>query len=148
MLSFDDAGRPLAWPGLRRIKLWRETLNALGTTVTGLDRVFEGIDKFQLPLSPSAAAAPVPLKALYVLEAGPEDAAAGTVRLSGSAAVLAIVPELFRREALAAMALEPRALAQVAAVARHARIFRATRAWGFDMFEADAARLERHMLDA
>jgi hypothetical protein len=68
-MSFDAEGRPLAWPGLPRVKLWQEAADALGEPTAGLETVIEGEAKFHLPIA-ATGAGPVPLARLYVLAAG------------------------------------------------------------------------------
>ena len=143
VVSFDAAGRPLAWPGLPRIKLWRDALDRFGLARTDLERTHDDVEKFHLPLPARSRGAPVPLAAVYVLS----EAAASAPEvqaLTGVAAVEALMANIYRPQYLRPMSLAPRAFEQTARIANQTGVFAAPRVRGFDVFEGEAARLERH----
>jgi len=115
-VSFDGNGQASVMPGLARIKLWGETLAALGQSRDGLDRVAEGFDKFSLPMT-RAAVAPAPLRRLYVLEleAG---ASIRVERLTGATAVNAVLSNIYRWPVAAAMGMTADHFANAIALAR------------------------------
>lgn len=75
-VSFDAAGRPVVWPGLPRVKLWRDAAEALGHEPASLDRVAEDVDKYHVGLPAPRQNSPVPLRRVYLLERAAEGAAA------------------------------------------------------------------------
>lgn len=144
-VTFDGAMQPFAWPGSRNIKLWRDALDMFGQDSAQLSPVMDSMDKFQLPVVAEAEAPPKPLKLLYVIERGGLGAESGVERLSGKAAVHAVMTNIYRVETLAALGILERAFADASALVRNVGVYRATRAWGLDVFEAEVGKLERHI---
>jgi hypothetical protein len=78
MLVSDDLSRvdihigqsPLIWCTAVRLKLWRDTLDALGWHTDGLERDHYRTDKFHLPWPMDGSLQPVHLRAIYVLAWG------------------------------------------------------------------------------
>lgn len=148
MISFDEAGRPLAWPGLPRLKLWGDAIEAFGHDRRALDQAIEGMDKYHVPLTAKVTARPIPFRRLYVLTRAEGDAAGAVARLRGRDAMAAVMAHTYRGLYLAPMGLTERHFRQCAALLAHAEIHAASRAWGFDVFEREAGRLERHIFAA
>jgi hypothetical protein len=144
VVSFDDGMQPLVWPGLPRIKLWHDTLCAFGRDAGSLEEVTADAGKFYLPPTAQTAVHPRPLRAVYVLASAPRGGEGSIQRLRGRAAFQAMSANIYRREPLRAMGLTRQAFDLTAALLRHTAVYRATRPWGFDVFDAEAARLEQH----
>jgi hypothetical protein len=72
VLPLDRSGSAvLAIPGNQHLRLWRETLHAVGMTTEGLRRSAGGSrDKYFVPPALGIMTCPVPLKALVWLESG------------------------------------------------------------------------------
>src|SRR5205085_5403666 len=87
VVGVDDSGGLLAWPGLARLKLWRDAAEAFGHDSRTLQPAMDGIEKYHLPLPAATANAPRPLKRLYILSDRMPHAAAGISRLTGMAAL-------------------------------------------------------------
>ncbi len=143
-VGFDHADRPLVWPGIPRVKLWRDALEALGNESAGLDAVAEGIDKYHVAL-PRTLAGPVPLRRLYVLERSGDNAAGGVTRLRGQQAMQAVLEQTYRREYLAPLGLVPQHFRLCARLATAIEVYRLERAWGYEVFERELARLRAHI---
>ena len=47
--GFDENGRPVAWPGLPRLKLWRDAAETFGHDTRTLEPAMEGRQKYQCP---------------------------------------------------------------------------------------------------
>lgn len=145
VLSFDSGGAPFAWPGLPRLKLWGDAASAFGHDPAGLDRAMDGMDKYHVPIAGSGPARPIPFRRLYVLGRA-ESANDGRIeRLRGQEAMEAVLAQTYRGPYLAPMGLSGRHFAQCAALVAATEIYSASRAWGFDIFEREAARLEAHV---
>jgi hypothetical protein len=73
-VSFDAVGCPWVQPGIPRLRLWRNSLEAAGRSAGGLQRSFVGddaYDKWDFPIRPSGRAAePVQLAAICILSKG------------------------------------------------------------------------------
>jgi hypothetical protein len=147
MVDVDGVGAALAWPGIPRLKLWADAARAMGHDHTQLDRVAEGIDKYHVPAGSEAQARPVPLRRLYVLcrreAGGPRD----IVRLRGHEAMAAVMAHTYRGFCLEGLGLSQRHFRQCADLLASVGVYLAPRQWGFDCFDREVARLERHMLE-
>jgi hypothetical protein len=144
VVSFDADGSPLAWPGLPRLKLWRDAAEKFGRGEEMLERAVDGLDKFHVPLT-AAARGPYPLSHVYVLSNLADGGASDIVRLLGKNALQAIMTNTYRKIYLKPMGLIRANFFQAAALAKRAAIFAAPRRRGFDVFAEEAARLECHL---
>jgi hypothetical protein len=144
VVSFDEGGRPLAWPGLARLKLWRDAAETFGYDSRKLERVVDDLDKYNVPLMPSIAKGPFPAARMYILSDWAAGAATEVVPLTGSSSVQAIMSNTYRNTYLQAMRLTGANFVQATLLAKCARIFAAPRHRGYEVFAQEAARLERH----
>ncbi|RYY47859.1 MAG: hypothetical protein EOP59_00275 [Sphingomonadales bacterium] len=143
MIEFAESG-PRVWPGLPRLKLWAEAMAAFAPGLPEPERVRDRIDKFEIPIEGAAHVGPLPLRSLYVLSRAEPDAPAEIERLRGSAAIAAVLSQTYRAIYLPLMGLQVWQFAKAAELLRHTHVYAAARLWGYDRFEAEAARLERH----
>ncbi|HMJ92953.1 MAG TPA: hypothetical protein VK472_02505 [Allosphingosinicella sp.] len=148
ILSFDAEGEAFAWPGLPRLKLWGDAASALGHDPAALDRAMDGMDKYHVPVSAAGPARPIPFRRLYVLGRAEESEEGQILRLRGREAMEAVLAQTYRGAYLAPMGLTGRHFAQCAALLASAEIWSASRAWGYDVFKREAARLEQHLSSA
>ena len=98
VIRSDERGRAVAYPGLPRLRLWQDALEASGRIPAehspSFHRESDQRQKYDVPILPdSAASEPLPLQALFVLELGRELA---IEPLSGSRAVEAISANTYR----------------------------------------------------
>lgn len=135
-------GRPLAHPGIPRLRLWREALEAGGRDASSYERSFDDMDKYTVPTDLDRALPAVPLSHLYLLEKA--DDAPSVTRLEGSAAVEAMIANTYRGAYVRPMGLTRRHLLACAELARTVPVFRARRRWGYDSFDREGAALEAH----
>lgn len=147
-VSFDEAARPLAWPGLPRLKLWGEAAAAFGHDPAALERAVDGLDKYHVPLPRNGTSDSVPLRRVYLLARAEPGAPGGITRLRGHEAVAAVMDQTYRNACLAPMGLAGRHLRQCAALVAEVEVYAARRAWGYEVFEREARALEAHMLAA
>lgn len=145
VVGFDAAGRPHAWPGLPRLKLWREAALAFGHEPATLDRAVDGFDKFQLPLSQEGERRSARLRRVYLLARAEADTPAAIVRLRGHRAMEAVMAQTYRHEYLAPMGLTAKNFSHCAALLAATEVYEARRAWGYDVFESEVRALEAHM---
>ena len=145
VIGFSREGTPLAYPGLPRLRLWRQALERSGRLADDYDRSFDDLDKYDVPIGAEAGAEPVPLAAVYLLAKAEEPAGAGSIRrLTGVAAVDALVSNTYRGGYLRQIGGAGPHLAACARIAQVVPVFLAERVWGFDAFDAEAGRLEAH----
>lgn len=145
VVSFDLAGEPLAWPGIPRIKLWSDALAAFGRPVHDLERVYDGEDKFSLPFQPDPPLTAFPLRRIYLLGLAVPDSPPGIRPLAGAEAFNAVISNIYRWEFAAPLGRSQTHFANVVSLLRSTEVFAADRRWGFDVFMAEAERLERHI---
>lgn len=144
-IGFSADGIPLAWPGLPRLKLWSDAAEAFGHDPAVLDRAIEGYEKFHVPLPARGPSRPVPLRRLYLLARAEEGAGGSVRRLRGQQAMTAAMSQTYREVYLRPLGLAAQNFRHCAALLEHAEVFEARRAWGYDVFDREAARLAEHI---
>ena len=70
-----EAAGAVVFPGVPRLRLWRDALERSGRAADGFERSFEGRDKYDVPTPAALPTQPVALGAIYLLEDGPDDVA-------------------------------------------------------------------------
>jgi len=145
----QEGARPIAHPGIPRLRLWREALEASGRNVAEHELSFDDMDKYNVATRAREGAEPLPLGAVYLLERA-EAGTAGTVitALSGMAAVDALVSNTYRGGYLTMMGGTARHLAACVALARAVPVFTVSRAWGLERLGAELQLIERHAREA
>jgi hypothetical protein len=137
------SGCPLAFPGIPRLRLWREALEQSGRQTKGFELAFDDMDKWNVPTPAPRQSGPIPLSQVYLLRKADEEAPEIT-RLSGIAAVDALVANTYRGGYLAGMSGTKRHLSSCLDLVRKVPVFSASRVWGFDDYAEQAGGLERH----
>lgn len=148
--AIDLVEPPLALPGVPRLRLWQDALEAAGLDGTAYPRSFAGHDKFDVPAAADDRKA-LPLGACYLLAEAAEGEAHGIVRLTGLDASETLVANTYRGAFVPLLGRGEHHLRACVALARQVPIFRAARRWGRDHYDDDAARLRDHarsLLDA
>lgn len=146
VISFDEAGQPIAWPGLPRLKLWGDAAQTFGHDRTALDQAIEGLDKYHVPLPPGRQLEPVPLRRLYILGQSEEGEDSTISRMLGHRAMEMVMSQTYRGCYLAPMGLAAQNFRQCAQLLSHIELYQARRAWGYEVFEREAGLLEGHIL--
>ena len=145
VIGFDAAGGPVAWPGIARIKLWSDSLAAMGHIADNLEPVLDRENKFSLPFPPDPLMQAIPLARIYMLRTADPQSCSTIVPLSGAEAFDNTLINVYRREFAAPLGQARTLFANVAALVRATEVFAAEREWGFDVFRAQAEALERHI---
>ncbi len=124
-------------PSFARLKLWRDTLEAMGEDLTGLERVRDALDKFDLRPTQHFDPAPCRLDSVLLLGTGevPE-----LVPLRATAAVPLIASHVSRPYIGRLLGRQPALFAAAARVASAVPVARLLRPLDYDRLE-DAARL-------
>jgi len=139
----DDSA--LVYPGLPRLRLWKEALEASGRDAADFARSYAGDDdwdKFDVPLE-AAVTAPgsTPLAAIYLLDKGE---AARVDHLGGIEAAEAIFANTYRGR-FVAEAGDPKSHWEACIrLVRTTPIFRAVRQWGHQRMDEESSRLLEH----
>lgn len=144
VIRFDGAG-PSVCPGLPRLRLWKEALEASGRNAEHFSRSYAGDDdweKFDVPLD--GAGTPqgtTPLGAIYVLDSAKKSR---IELLTGLAAADALFANTYRGR-FVAEAGEPRLHWEACIrLVRSTPILRAERQWGLERLESESRRLLDH----
>jgi hypothetical protein len=135
-------GIPLAHPGIPRLRLWREALEAGGRDASAYERSFDDMDKYTVPTDLERVLPAVPLSHLYLLEKA--EGSPSIDRLEGSAAVEAMIANTYRGAYVRLMGHSRDHMLACAGLARTIPVFRARRRWGYDSFDSEGAALEAH----
>jgi hypothetical protein len=142
VVTAGPGGTPLAHPGIPRLRLWREALEAGGRDASAYERSFDDMDKYTVPTDLERTLPAVPLSHLYLLEKAEGEPSID--RLEGSAAVEAMIANTYRGAYVRPMGRTREHLLACAQLARTVPVFRARRRWGFDSFDSEGAALEAH----
>ncbi|HEY6816882.1 MAG TPA: hypothetical protein VI168_15205 [Croceibacterium sp.] len=145
VVGFDEAGVPLAWPGLPRLKLWADAAAAFGHDSASLDRAVEGLDKYHVPLAPTGEQRPVPLRRLYLLARTAGGEAPTIRRVTGQQAMTAVMQQTYRNQYLGPMGLAADHFRLCAALLARIEVYEARRDWGYEVFAREAELLESHI---
>ncbi|MEI9989183.1 MAG: hypothetical protein WDM86_04015 [Rhizomicrobium sp.] len=146
-VSFPQEGGPLAWSGIPRLRLWRDSAEASGRDVDRLEPVADGLEKYHWPVKLHAPQEGLLLDRIYVLSdsgSGPRPAIS---RLAGADALEAIMEQTFRREYLGLMDGAEQRFARGVALLASVPVFRVPWPHDFRLLAGEAARLEDHILD-
>jgi hypothetical protein len=138
----------MAWPGVPRIKLWRDALKALGRDHHDLATVRDGLEKYEVPLDGLAGGTALPLERLYILREARLPSQETIERLTGAAAFDEFLNHTYRHRLLAPMGCAASHFAQCATLVKHVPVFSAGRRWGFECFADEAAKIEHHFRDS
>jgi hypothetical protein len=136
------AAGPLVQPGIPRLRLWLDALEATGRRSDVHERSFDGLEKFTVTTAAAGLGA-VPLGAVYLL-ARAGDRVPGVERLEGAAAVSALVANTYRGAYVPMMGRTRQHLEACVELARQVPIFLAHRAWDLDEMDIEAGRLMEH----
>jgi hypothetical protein len=137
----------VAYPGIPRLRLWREALEASGRDADAYSRSFDDTDKYDVPTVNEAGGKPVPLAAIYLLRKAEESGGNAEIeRLKGIDALETLMSNTYRGGYLSMIGRTSEHLSACVRVARAVPVFRAQRLWGFDRFDEQAGRLSEHAI--
>lgn len=135
----------VAYPGVPRLRLWRDALEKGGRDAADYGRSFDSLDKWDVPTRQPRTASPVPLAKIYVLARAAADSEGPVIRrLAGIDAVNALVANTYRGRYVRLAGLSQDHLATCLAIARAVPIFEAARSWDLEAFDREAALLREH----
>jgi len=143
VIRFGDDGQPMVWPGITRLKLWSQTLNAVGSSTQGLEPVLQKEDKYHLPADRVAEHRPVPLKAVYLI-----DKSGGSQelrRLRGAEAVNALMSHTYRGRMVPFLDKAAVHFASCLQLLSGAGVYELPRWWALDQLDQGASLIEEHL---
>lgn len=147
-VTCGDDGLVLAQPGIPRLRLWRDALEATGRDVAAHEHAFDDADKYNVRTAVAAGVQPRPLAAVYLLDDDRDPAKDFSIsRLSGLDAAEALIANTYRGGYLSILGGKSRHLAACARVAGTTPIYRVTRRWGRAHLAEQMRQLEQHAAD-
>jgi hypothetical protein len=145
VVGFSDDQAPFVYPGLPRLRLWKEALEASGRDTAHFARSYAGDDlwdKFDVPID--AASAPngsTPLAAIYLLDNGEQ----GRVdSIAGIEAAEALFANTYRGRFVAEAGDPKLHWESCIRLVQATPIFRAIRVRGLERMDEEAGRLLAH----
>jgi hypothetical protein len=148
VIDLDPAGKPFVHPAFPRVKLWKDSLDAIGVGVDGLVANRLGQSKYCLRFDETDEfeQRPVPLEAIYLLSpsrvARPGD---GEIRkLPAMAGVMALHQQIYRKRTAAIWGLEPALFNAAGRIAEAAGVYHLTRTGDLTELDAMVRRIEVH----
>ncbi len=145
VVTFNEADRPLVHPGIPRLRLWREALEASGRIVDEHPLSWRGDDSYQKYdvsiLGQGACREARPLTALYLLAQGETFA---IERIEGVEATDAIFANTYRGGYVPlANGTRNHWMASLQLV-RTVPVFRVTRRWGLALLDEECGQIRAH----
>lgn len=135
----------LLYPGMPRIKLWRDTLKHFGMdTDPGLIRDLTRTDKFHLPVNQRFQLSALPLQCVYNLERT-NDGCTTIVQESGYRGIQILLRNTYRPHFPHYMGLASKQLIQCGLVAKKTKVFRFLRPWDSEQPESSLQKLQHHI---
>lgn len=135
----------VAQPGIPRLRLWRDAVERSGRAVDAYERAFDALDKYTVGTNRDARPAALPLRAIYLLERDDSGAGPEIRRLSGIAAVRALIENTYRGSFIPLLG-NSRVHFETCLALNHAvPVFALSRPWDADSIDATMARVEEHV---
>ena len=137
-------GPPMAQPGSRRIKLWRDALSALGLSSEGLQRDMSRADKFHVTAAHGTAATPAPLDRIYLLQTTDQATPFVGERQAPLTAIATIAANTYRDELIAPLDIRQHHFRACAGIANQVPVYPLHRRRDLGAMDAVTAILEDH----
>lgn len=145
VVTSDDGAPPMAQPGLPRLRLWRDAVEASGRSPDDLEIAFAGHEKYVVPTHSKQAAGAVPLSRVYLLGELPAGETGQRIRrLSGIEAMAAIMANIYRGHYLKLLGGSERNYRQCLQLVHTVPVFSVQRQWGYDVMDEQIRAIERH----
>ena len=149
VVRFDEEGRALAQPGLPRLRLWDEAMEATGRNAADFARSYfgdESFNQFDVPIAPQTAAdRELPLGAAYLLERGERTV---IELLEGIEAVEAVFAHTYRGGFVAPADAAQSHWSAAMQLVRSTPVFRFTRPWSLVDLERSSSTALQHALES
>ena len=149
VIDTGAVGGPVVWPAFPRVKLWQDSLEAMGLGSDGLEANRFGQRKYYLRFAGAAdfQTSPVPLKAVYLLRA--QNVAlsgqADIQKLSPMAAVAGLNDQIYRKRTAAIWGREGELFKAIGQIVSAADVYRLTRRTDFSELDSLLRCIEDHV---
>jgi hypothetical protein len=146
LIDSASSGPAIVIPTAPWLKLWRNSLDYLGSQVQGLERVFSNDDKYRLPLAGTLH--PEPIGRLVFLETNPNGGSATEMQeLSAVEAIPLLMNLTHQAYVLQATGQLEQSFLRCSRVSSQARAYRFIRPWGLDHLESTVDAVEKFLLE-
>ena len=146
VVRLDEDGRAIAAPGVQRLRLWKEALQAMGRDSSVYARSFAGrdeIEKYDLPFEPDQRVAdPYELAAIYVL--GTADSFSIKL-LSGLEATEAVFSHTYRGHYVSDAGVQKQHWQSAVELVRRTPVFRVRRPRDLSLMNEQGRQLIEHV---
>ena len=132
------------YPSVRRVKLWKDTINGLGLSVEGLAQVATEFDKYYIPIPGPSTIDSQRLDGVYILAWGE----LGLRRLTGGEALRSFLDAAtYRPEFLEPLGAKRSFVQNAISIVQHVPIFELSRPKDLNAISETVALLERQWKD-
>jgi hypothetical protein len=138
-------GVPLSWPGVRRLKLWSQSIESAGRSTAGLEPVLQREDKYHVPADHIAPYRPHRLRGIYLLGRAEQDADVSIERLRGAPALQALISHTFRGRMVPFMEATERHFRACLKLLERCPVHRLERRWGLDRIDLAYDAIAQHL---
>ncbi len=119
-------GRPIVYPGYPHLRLWQDAAKKLAVDTEALPPVRADLEKFSLPVEEQFHAAPLPLRAVYLLNTH-NALEIEMTPVSGMNKFRQLLQNTFRQRFLDGLGMRPAHFQLASGVAKHVRVVRISR---------------------
>lgn len=140
-------GGPIVLPSFPRMKLWRDSLVAMGAMRADLTRVRSGLEKFQIAI-PDFDTSPVRLASVYGLATARAGFEPGIQRLSGHLATAVLSNNVYRANVAQMIGRQGDVFAAVIRLAHGVQTWMLTRPHDLGTLDSLAQLVEDHVVHA
>jgi hypothetical protein len=127
VVRFDADGRPIAYPGIRRLKLWQDALTHFQFAHDRLQRDYLRKDKFQVPLLDGFSSESVRLSDLFFLEYISDEAAPSVEPIHPARGLPLVRDHTYRYQYISGLDLAESHFEDCARILRSVRLYRLLR---------------------
>lgn len=140
-------GGPIMLPSFARMRLWRDSLSAMGAMQVGLTRVRRGLEKYQIAI-PDFDTSPIRLASVYGLATARPSAQPGIQRLSGHLATAVLSNNVYRANVAQMIGKQEEVFRALIELARGVPTWMLTRPQDLGALDELAQVVEAHVLRA
>ncbi|KJR46648.1 Serine kinase of the HPr protein, regulates carbohydrate metabolism [Desulfosporosinus sp. I2] len=141
-VKFDKNGLPWVASGYPQQKLWQDSASMLGIDTTPLQRLYNDMDKYAVPVPAGFWGHPMLLNAIYEINVQPDNLS--IIPVIGAEKVATIMNHTYRSGFLEGLGLKFEHFKKCVAMAKCIPVFRLTRPNGVPSLDQQVDILERH----
>ena len=140
-----DGPRPMAQPGIPRLRMWRDALEASGRSAETHELSFDDAEKYNVPTRRNGSVRPLELGAIYLLKTVDGEARHPFIEsLRGVEALDALVANTYRGAYVQMLGGTAAHLAACLTLVKTIPIFVVQRVWGRDHIDVQLQQVEEH----